>query len=261
MPSDLQASREARFEQLMQPHWTLLRGYVHRMVGVPVDAEDLVQDIALKALERLESLRDDAAFRGWLMRLATTTCIDHLRRKKRWHPHAQFHYEQRCAEDDELRQQVVDATRDPEFAYDVEEHLAFCFTCVGRSLAPEQAAALMLREVLGLSNREAAHALEVTESVLRHHLSAGRRSMEEAFEGLCSLVSKEGICRQCAGFRSVTREDRRGPQLPVLHDAQDPFQARLDRITAKDFHGGRARILHELMLTTLERLQSERAGS
>lgn len=86
--------------------------------------------------------------------------------------------------------------RDPGFAFDVREHIAFCFTCVGRSLPPEQQAAIVLREVFEYSNREAARIAGVTESVLRHHLSAGRKSMKETYDGLCALVGKQGMCRQ-----------------------------------------------------------------
>lgn len=36
----------------------------------------------------------------------------------------------------------------PGFRFEVAEHVAYCFTCVGRSLDPEQQAALVLRGVL-----------------------------------------------------------------------------------------------------------------
>jgi hypothetical protein len=55
----------------------------------------------------------------------------------------------------------------PAFTFDVGEHIAFCFTCVARSLSPEQEAAIILREVFEFSNLEAATMVGVSEPVLR----------------------------------------------------------------------------------------------
>lgn len=255
MSDETQVAKK-RFEALLAPHHNMLRGYVHRLVGHPDDAEDLIQDIAVRAIERLDALRSDGAFKSWLFKIATSTCIDHLRKQKRWRPYSQSYYEKSCEGSDELRGEVVAATRDPQFAYDAREHISFCFSCVGRSLEPEQAAALVLREVLSLSNREAADALGVTESVLRHRLSDGRKSMEQTFEGLCSLVNKKGVCWQCKSFRGVTAEGKKGPTLPVLNDG-DAWQNRLTVVRDQGFVDGRAAILHNLMFRTLSRLENE----
>ena len=251
----MQDSRD-RFEALLAPHQDMLRGYVFRMIGHPPDAEDLLQDVTVKAFERLDSLRNEDAFKSWLFRIATRTCVDHLRKKKRWRPFSQRYAELECAENDELRQEVVDTTHDAEFAYDVREHIAFCFTCVGRSLEPEEQAAIVLREIFGFTNREAGQILGMTESVLRHHLASGRRSMEETYDGLCRLVSKEGLCWQCGGFRSSTREERRGPSLPVLPDDRDEaWKARIALAREKHFVDGVAQTLHDLLFRRITRLE------
>lgn len=75
-------------------------------------------------------------------------------------------------------------------------------------------AALVLRDVMELSAREAASVLGTCDSVLRHRLSASRTAMTERFEDLCALVSKTGICHQCAGLRMLAPEDRRGGPFP-----------------------------------------------
>ncbi len=253
MPSPSQV----KFETLLAPHQELLRGYVHRLVGHPGDAEDLVQDILVKALERLPSLRSDGAFRSWLMSIATSTSIDHLRKMKRWRPLSQTYVEQECAVNEELRNEVIATTNDPEFEYDVREHIAFCFTCVARSLKPEEETALVLKEILGLSNREGAAVQGVTESVFRHHLSAGRRSMEETYDGLCALVNKEGMCHQCAGFQGATASERRGPPLPVLNNRETSWNTRVEFARAKHFNGGVSETLHTLLFSRIKRIENE----
>lgn len=84
-----------------------------------------------------------------------------------------------------------------------------------RTAAAEQAqAALVLRDVLGLGNDEAARALGVSRSVLRHRLAAARSSMTETYEGLCALVNKQGACWQCSGLREASPEGHRGDPVP-----------------------------------------------
>jgi RNA polymerase sigma-70 factor, ECF subfamily len=46
------------------------------------ECEDLMQDVFIKALERLPALREPAAFCSWLMAIARRTAADHQRSKK-----------------------------------------------------------------------------------------------------------------------------------------------------------------------------------
>lgn len=48
-----------------------------------------------------------------------------------------------CFRSEALQSEVMAVFADPAFAYEAREHIAYCFNCVGRSLAPEQQAVLM----------------------------------------------------------------------------------------------------------------------
>lgn len=47
------------------------------------EVADIVQEVFLKAFERLAAFRGEAPFEHWLMRIATRTCFDFLRRHQR----------------------------------------------------------------------------------------------------------------------------------------------------------------------------------
>lgn len=251
-PADV---RRARFDALLQPHHDALRAYVHRLVGHPRDADDLVQETLLRGLTRLDTLRDEAAFKGWLFRIATHAALDWLDKQRRWRPFSQRYLEDECDENPGARALVVESTRREGYAFDVREHVSFCFSCVGRSLPPRDAAALVLREVLGLSNREAADMLGVSESVLRHHLAAGREAMRRTFEGLCTLVGKQGICWQCASFRRTAPPQRRGPSLPQWEGEDDAWSARVAMTRERHFLDGVASSLHDVLFEGISRLE------
>ena len=95
----------------------------------------------------------------------------------------------------------------------MREHIAFCFSCIGRTLEPDEQAAIMLREVLGFSNQEAAAMLEVSEPVFRHRLSAARSKMIRSYEGLCQLINKTGVCWQCKGLHEFAGAGHNGQEL------------------------------------------------
>jgi len=56
---------------------------VYRMVGNVADAQDLTQEVFVKALQRRDQLKDEEKAAHWLSRIATNTAIDFLRRHGR----------------------------------------------------------------------------------------------------------------------------------------------------------------------------------
>ncbi len=65
-----QGDRSA-LESLVEPLRRPLFAYIYRMVTLPQDAEDLLQDVLLRALEGLPSFCGEARFKTWLFGIAT----------------------------------------------------------------------------------------------------------------------------------------------------------------------------------------------
>ncbi|MCU0771442.1 MAG: sigma-70 family RNA polymerase sigma factor [Verrucomicrobia bacterium] len=73
----------ASFAPLVQKYSPRLFGMARRYARREDEVEDVVQEIWLKAYQRLETFRGDAPFEHWLMRLAVRTCYDFLRGHQR----------------------------------------------------------------------------------------------------------------------------------------------------------------------------------
>jgi RNA polymerase sigma-70 factor (ECF subfamily) len=73
----------ASFEPLVQKYSPRIFATARRYARRESEVEDIVQDIWLKAFERLSSFRNEAPFEHWLMRLAVRTCYDALRSHRR----------------------------------------------------------------------------------------------------------------------------------------------------------------------------------
>ena len=74
---------EQRFANLVQPHFAALYRAAMRLTRRRADAEDLVQEVCLRACARLDDLGSVTNARGWLMRALYHLFIDATRRKRR----------------------------------------------------------------------------------------------------------------------------------------------------------------------------------
>ena len=73
---------EKAYSDLTQKYQKPLYFHVRKMIRNPDFAEDLVQDIFLKAFKSLKNYKNDYAFSTWLYRIATNHTIDYLRKIK-----------------------------------------------------------------------------------------------------------------------------------------------------------------------------------
>ena len=73
---------EKAYSELTQKYQKPLYFHVRKMIRNPDFAEDLVQDIFLKAFKSLKNYKNDYALSTWLYRIATNHTIDYLRKIK-----------------------------------------------------------------------------------------------------------------------------------------------------------------------------------
>jgi RNA polymerase sigma-70 factor (ECF subfamily) len=71
------------FEILVARHQSRVFATARRYARLESEVEDIVQEIFLKAFQKLPGFRGDAPFEHWLMRLAVRTCYDFLRAHQR----------------------------------------------------------------------------------------------------------------------------------------------------------------------------------
>lgn len=75
--------RERTFEALVREHKNRIYGYVCRLTNDHPDAEDLTQEVFVRAYQSMHAFRHDAAVDTWLYRIATNLVIDRFRRARR----------------------------------------------------------------------------------------------------------------------------------------------------------------------------------
>src|SRR6266704_3836509 len=73
----------ASFEPLVEKYSRRVFATARRYARRESEVEDIVQEVWLKAFQKLSSFRGEAPFEHWLMRLAVRTCYDFLRGHQR----------------------------------------------------------------------------------------------------------------------------------------------------------------------------------
>jgi RNA polymerase sigma-70 factor (ECF subfamily) len=71
------------FEKLVSKYQPKIFGTARRYARKESEVEDIVQEVFIKAFQKLSSFRGEAPFEHWLMRLTVRTCYDYLRQHQR----------------------------------------------------------------------------------------------------------------------------------------------------------------------------------
>jgi RNA polymerase sigma-70 factor (ECF subfamily) len=72
------------FVRLLKHYDSRLRALAFRMLRDPVLMDDALQDASIKAYQALRTFRGDSEVGTWLYRITYTTCLDYLRRERRF---------------------------------------------------------------------------------------------------------------------------------------------------------------------------------
>ena len=163
----------AAFEALARRHGPQMRACARRITGSYADADDVVQESLMQAWKQLDTLRDNGAVKGWLLRITGSRSIDHLRRRK---VHPELDAEHEAAADG------AGNHHNPESAAVNGSRVAALRAALAR-LPEEQRRCWVLKEFGDQSYEEIASALNISSDSVRGRLARARvtlaREMEE----------------------------------------------------------------------------------
>ncbi len=156
----------AAFEDLIRRHERLVLMTALRLTNNREDAQDAAQQVFLRLYRFLGQFRGEGEFAPWLYRMTVNVCRDVNRRKR---PMAPLEAGLRSSE-----LGIDDALFRTEQRRIMAEGL--------KTLPEKQRAALVLRDIEGLSAREAAAILGCTEATVRSQASTARGKMKKFAE-------------------------------------------------------------------------------
>ena len=181
-----------------------LKSFLLRMTASVQDAEDIVQDTYVKAQAKIDSFRGESSLKTWIFSIAANLARDLLKSKKRWpETVTDICREQALGSRQFLQEAIHIRESSPQGNFEIKEHIAFCFTCIAKSLRLDEHLVLLLKEIYGFKVREISQILQMSEAMVKYHLHNSRSRMIEIFDRRCSLINKQGICHQCTELNGI----------------------------------------------------------
>ncbi|MGE3143254.1 MAG: RNA polymerase sigma factor [Hyphomonadaceae bacterium] len=154
-------------EALVRKHLPRMASLARRMLGDPVEAEDVAQEVFLRVWREAPRWQPGAAkFETWMHRVALNLCYDRLRRRRE-------------TPDPDAGVAVADPTPSAQDAWLARQRAAKVHAAV-QSLPERQRAAIALCHFQEMSNIDAAAALEISVDALESLLARGRRALKSA---------------------------------------------------------------------------------
>ena len=78
-----QRSDKEALQRLLTRNWSWLKGLVYSIVGDADEVDDILQDICVRVIAKIDSLREPERFRPWLAVLARRQALRHRQQKAR----------------------------------------------------------------------------------------------------------------------------------------------------------------------------------
>lgn len=152
-----------------------LRGFVARRVPPGIEPDDVVQEVYLRVLRHLPSLREAGRIEAWLFQIARNTLHDAMRARRR-----------RDSRNDALEIDLPDETSVEEVRA-AEAELAPCLAPMVARLAEPYRSAIELTSVNGLTQTEAAKRAGVSVSGMKSRVQRARDQLKQMLLRCCEI--------------------------------------------------------------------------
>jgi RNA polymerase sigma-70 factor (ECF subfamily) len=225
-------------DRIYEEHRHFLWSLCYRMTGSAADAEDLVQDTFVRALER-PPRRVDEPLRPWLVKVAINLARDFLRRRRRrgyvgpWLPSPI-----ETADEPPSHEPVTMEGR-----YDLLESVSFAFLVALETLTPTARAVLLLRDVFDYSVRETAEALDLSEANVKtsHHRARNAMAAYDAARQVPTAARQESTRKALVQFLTALErhdvaaiESLLADDVRTTTDGGGQFRAALRTVTGRE---------------------------
>ena len=162
-----------QFEALLRDYKNMVFSTAMRLVANQAEAEDITQEVFLRAYERFADLRNSPTVGGWLKTVATNLSLNHLSRyRARWSFFSELFSGNETDEEIELPF-AAEADPEPLLAADRRELLEQALS----KLPPAQRVPIVLYHLEGLRYEEIAEKLGVSLGKVKTDIFRGREAL------------------------------------------------------------------------------------
>ena len=187
-----------------------IRRHLAKLVG-ETDADDLAQEVFVRALGSLASLRNAESLRAWLYRVATNAALDRLRQRARARIVGPPIDEDGAPEEGRLPTGATPATVESEM---IRGEMSACIRAVVERLPVIQRFVLTMSEIEGHSDAEIAALTGVSVGCVKIRLHRARARLREELGQRCRLSKdrrNQVACEPRVPLRHLSLRSARAP--------------------------------------------------
>jgi RNA polymerase sigma-70 factor (ECF subfamily) len=194
--TELRGGSEAAFDWLVTYYHAPVYAVIFGILRDPNDAADVTQEVFLKAFRGIRAFRHGSSLKTWLYRIAVRESLNY----KRWFwRHLRFQ--------SSIEEEQMDGSADFEdpgtspFEDLASREIQQVVQHALGEVPPAFRAAVILRDLEGLSYEEVAEVLDVTVGTVKSRILRGRRILREILEPV--LIPRKSVIN--SGFLAVSR--------------------------------------------------------
>jgi RNA polymerase sigma factor (sigma-70 family) len=186
------SGNQQAFAQVVRQTERLVAQIVFKMIPAPVDRQDIVQDVYLKAYRNLSGFRLNAKLSTWLGKITYNTCLHYLEKKKlAFLPESNEQQDEPANKLDQLNQKHQDLSQnDVEKALSGKELAAILGTAIKTLSPPIYQTLITLYHQEELSYAEIGEITSLPEGTVKNYLFRARKALKE---NLLSRYKKEEL--------------------------------------------------------------------
>ena len=176
--SGLRRGDEAAYEILIQRYEKPVYNLVGRLVDDPADAADAVQEVFLKVFRKVGSFREESSLKTWIYRIA----VNEARNQRRWfgrHKKREVGLDPLPGESIGCGDWLEDPQRSP-YEITLDHETRVLIEDALKEVGPSFRAALVLREIEGLSYDEISAILEISIGTVKSRIMRGREALRRS---------------------------------------------------------------------------------
>jgi RNA polymerase sigma-70 factor (ECF subfamily) len=165
------------FEAFLLEYQDMVYATALRLLGNPMEAEDVAQTVFLKAFERFDQIGASPAAPGWLKTVTTNACLNHLSRyRNRWRFFSELGREDSDVVDSTIADPRTPGPRDSDTIPDPDSALDHALV----NLPAHQRVPIVLFHFDDLSYQEIAERLGVSVGKVKTDIHRGREALRLA---------------------------------------------------------------------------------
>ncbi len=190
--SEILGGNKQALNKLIGKHQPFIYNLAWKMIGDPIKAQDLTQEVLLKIISNLSSFKGDSAFRTWAYRIVRNHFINDQKKPANIFAN---NFEDLGNRLDASGSADISIEEQESKKEEIREVRLQCLSGMLLCLTKEQRMIYIIGDIFGADHSIGSEMMDLSKDNYRKKLSRARNDLHNFMQNKCGLVNKENPCR------------------------------------------------------------------